>query len=1217
MSEFQENQVQSDHPQETVSKARKRRGRRLLKWTLIPVGSLVGLLLLAILGVAFVLTPARLTPIVNEWAGRYLQAEVRFDTVRLSLLKHFPHVTLQLVEGEIVSHAFNGLPDSLRAEIPASVDTLLRFDRFTATVNLNALMASRLVIRQLELERPRIRAYVAANGKANWEIYTSDTTATDSTASTDLDFMIRRLKLNRAELQYESVPDSLYGQVSLDHLSLRGGRGHRYRVDLAAQATLHRDTLRLCDTLPLQLQGGFAYDVRQPLRLALDSLRVAVDDLPATFTGTVEVVGDSINGDLNCRMQPWRLQSIVDLIPSQMMPRMRHFQTSLTADFNTTIRGTYLLSSGKLPVVSLDCKVDGGYLRYEGARASIDQLVLDLSMYYHPLKPDSTGLELRRFRVDGSGVNLSASASAWNLTGNTRLKTQLEGSLDLDRIGTLFPFPQGIRAHGTVGLKLQANVRKDQLNLRQIGQSKINARIDLNNFLLDMPEDTILLAAQGGHIFFGANENRMSRDSLTIPPGEQVVYVGVQADSLHVLYKYRMAVKASGARITAQNAASAFSGDSTVIHPFKGVAETRYLEINTLDSTWVKTEDAMTSFTIRPSSEDPTVPHLALSVGAMTLTMKSQANFYQLNGTDVRLEATLSRLNRKGQRMRVEQLRDSLQQVYPTVPRDSLFAHVAALHRKVRVPDDFAAEDIDMKLDDRITALLWRWNAQGSIYAINGHVGTPYFPLRTSLRNVDITFTTDEVDLNGTRIEAGSSQMELTGKISGLRRALSGRGRLNIGMQLVSDTLDVNELLLAANAGMVYAESDQRHKDSVLRALNEANLEQMYVDTTEAETGGGLLVIPANVDATFDVEVNHGIYADIVLRKLLGELIVRDRCLQLNGLKAVTDAGEMSLTALYATRSRSDITAGFDLEMHRMQVERLIRSVPSVDTLLPMLRSFEGVVDCQLAATVALDTAMNFILPTLRGVGRIHGDSLVLLDGETFSEIARMMRFKNRKRNLIDHISVEMIMRDNQIELFPFVIEMDRYQAAVSGIQRLDMSFDYHISVLKSPIPFRLGINISGTPDKFKWKLCRARYKSANVPTYVELIDSTRLNLRHTLTDVFRRGVQAASLSRLQAASTVDAPAEMEGAEENLTAADSVLLQQNGVLPGDTVSTADTVGLNASPATLTTPDPTLERGAEPDASAEDLTPAERRRQRREARRAAKQREATLPEEMSL
>lgn len=67
--------------------------------------------------------------------------------------------------------------------------------------------------------------------------------------------------------------------------------------------------------------------------------------------------------------------------------------------------------------------------------------------------------------------------------------------------------------------------------------------------------------------------------------------------------------------------------------------------------------------------------------------------------------------------------------------------------------------------------------------------------------------------------------------------------------------------------------------------------------------------------------------------------------------------------------------------MQNIQVARLIKLVPSVDTLLPMLRSFEGVVDCQMAATAALDTAMNIMMPTLNAACRIHGQDMVLLDG--------------------------------------------------------------------------------------------------------------------------------------------------------------------------------------------------------------------------------------------
>ncbi len=1161
-----------DGPKAAPSRKPRRALRRTLRWTAIPLASLLGLLALVVLGLWMFLTPGRLTPMVEKMAGEYLHAELHFDTIQLSLFKHFPHITLEAKRGEIISTVFRDGPDSLRAGVPRRADSLLRFERFSLTLNANALLAKKIAIRRIALESPEAYAYVSPAGKANWEIYDADTTASDTT-QLDWGLFVRRLMVRgKGLITYESAPDALWAQIELDSLTLRGRRDNRYKIGLACRASLQQDTLRLCDTLPLDLHGGFTFDLKQPDRVSMQELALNAAGLPAVLDGTLAYSADSVAGDLAVRMNPWELQRLIGLVPEQMAPEAKNVTTDLTADFNAQVRGSYCFASGKLPWLRLDCLIDKGSLRYRGVKATLDRLKLDMSAYYHPARPDSTGVVVRHLTLRGSGMTLQGSASAWNLEGNTRMQTDLEGTVDLDAVRAMYPLPNNIEARGTVGFKLKADVRKNQLNPRQIGQGHINASLDLDNFLLNMPEDTILLLAHGGRIRFGANESRQRREGdALIPPGEQVVYLSLRADSLDVNYKEQIEVLASGVRMRAQNAASAFGGDTTVIHPFGGSAEVRYLELNTLDSTWIKTEEATLAFKFQPSPENPAIPKMNLEVGAMGLAFKNQADLYQLHGTDLRLEASMVDMNRAGRR---ERMLDSLQQVYPAVPRDSLLVQLRARNQaqnrarreraQARPADDFASEDIDMTVDKEIGDLLRKWNAKGSIYAIHGDASTPYFPLPTALKNVDIAFTTDEVDLNGTRILAGNSQMQLTGKIANLKRALRGRGHLRVDMKLVADTLDLNELILAANAGLLYAESDSSFKEQVIQGTGDNVAQAMAeADKAEAQTAGqsALIVIPSNVEATFDLEVTHGIYADIVLRSLTGEMTMRDRCLRLNELKAVTDVGEMDLTALYATRSRTDITAGFDLEMHRVKVDRLIDVLPSVDTLLPMLRSFEGVVDCELAATVALDTAMNFLLPTLQGVGRIHGDSMVLLDGETFTEIAKMMKFKNKKRNMIDHISVEMIIRDNQIELFPFVIEMDRYRAAVSGIQCLDMSFNYHISVLHSPLPFRLGVNIFGTPDKYKFRLGRARYKSINVPSYVELIDSTRLNLRQTLQDVFRRGVEAASLKSLHSATNVSLPSEYTAPEEGLSTADSLLLREQGILPGDTVLSTDSVSV--------------------------------------------------------
>jgi hypothetical protein len=83
-------------------------------------------------------------------------------------------------------------------------------------------------------------------------------------------------------------------------------------------------------------------------------------------------------------------------------------------------------------------------------------------------------------------------------------------------------------------------------------------------------------------------------------------------------------------------------------------------------------------------------------------------------------------------------------------------------------------------------------------------------------------------------------------------------------------------------------------------------------------------------------------------------------------------------------------------------------------------------------------------------------------------------------------------------------MKMDRYTAAISGKQDLEMNFDYHISVLKSPIPMKMGININGNMDDFKFRIGKAQYKDTNLPVYSKLIDSTRVNLLEQIKNIYK-----------------------------------------------------------------------------------------------------------------
>ena len=114
-------------------------------------------------------------------------------------------------------------------------------------------------------------------------------------------------------------------------------------------------------------------------------------------------------------------------------------------------------------------------------------------------------------------------------------------------------------------------------------------------------------------------------------------------------------------------------------------------------------------------------------------------------------------------------------------------------------------------------------------------------------------------------------------------------------------------------------------------------------------------------------------------------------------------------------------------------------------------------------------------------------------------------------------------IKDNTLEVFPFVIKMDRYMLALSGIQNLDMLYRYHASLIKSPFLIRLGVDIYGPDfDNMKFKIGKAKYKNGNVPVFTTVVDQTKINLAESIRNIFDKGVDAAVRENIRQAAILD-----------------------------------------------------------------------------------------------
>ena len=375
------------------------------------------------------------------------------------------------------------------------------------------------------------------------------------------------------------------------------------------------------------------------------------------------------------------------------------------------------------------------------------------------------------------------------------------------------------------------------------------------------------------------------------------------------------------------------------------------------------------------------------------------------------------------------------------------------------------------------------WTPKGIIGFHRMAFRTPECALPIQVQKTSVTVNDRVITLRNATMRIGKSDITATGSIHDLYGAMRHHKLLRAKLDVSSEQLDCNQLIRS-----ISLPSDTLAAES---------------DTVSTEVK--LFVIPKNLDFELQTDFRKVFYEKVTFNDVRGAVDIRNQSVYLKQLSMKGMGSDMNTTLVYQAKSPEEGFAGFDFRLHNINIGKLVDFAPSLDTIVPTLRSFEGTVDFNVAAAASLDSALNIKIPTMRSAIHVKGDSLVLMDGETFAEISKKFFFKNKKRNMIDSISVNIGIKDGNVTVYPFEISMDRYRAAVGGTQGLDMKFDYHISILKSPIPFKLGLNISGTLDDMKFKLGKARYKDAVTPAEVHKVDSAIVNMGQQIAEDFKK----------------------------------------------------------------------------------------------------------------
>ncbi|WMI65778.1 AsmA-like C-terminal region-containing protein [Aestuariibaculum sp. YM273] len=359
---------------------------------------------------------------------------------------------------------------------------------------------------------------------------------------------------------------------------------------------------------------------------------------------------------------------------------------------------------------------------------------------------------------------------------------------------------------------------------------------------------------------------------------------------------------------------------------------------------------------------------------------------------------------------------------------------------------------------------LWEPSGNLSFKSIYAHAPEYVYNLKTS--ESGIAFVNDNITLNRTKINFGDTDMTLTGELKHARGFQNGE-LVTANLKVESNFTDANQLMLALappETGEIVTAKDEVVLDSV-KAAN-------------VTPGKRIFRIPKQCDFKFSTYVKAFRMGFININDIHGEMTVKDGVVNMNNINLTTLSANMDAYMKYNPKSNTEANLDFRFYISQIDMNQINDVVPVMDTLFPAIKSFEGKADFRIKGNVLLNENLDFKLPTLRGVAALKARDIMVINDPAFNDVAKAISFKPKQKNPVKTFDAEVEFKKGEVQILPALLEVDKYRIALGGVQRIDMSYDYHVSVLKSPIPIKMGVDISGSNfSDYHIKLVKAKYK--------------------------------------------------------------------------------------------------------------------------------------------
>ncbi len=322
---------------------------------------------------------------------------------------------------------------------------------------------------------------------------------------------------------------------------------------------------------------------------------------------------------------------------------------------------------------------------------------------------------------------------------------------------------------------------------------------------------------------------------------------------------------------------------------------------------------------------------------------------------------------------------------------------------------------------------------EGTVNLTNFLYESPGLTQQVKIPEGKMTFSPQAVNLSGLSINIGQSDFRLSGNVTNYLNYLFKEGTLAGTLQLNSTQVNMNELLRL----QVAKEDQQPQKTDATKKSREEQEEILVFD------------VPANVDFTFQSDIQRVIFERMPITDVKGLITARKGKLVLDGLNMRMLDGGLKLSGSYENTAENKPLFDFSFDLSDIDIPKAYQTLLSVQRMIPIAGNSQGKFNISLNVNGQLTPGFGILASSVDGSGLFNTVNLQIIESPLFKQLKGLLKSEKLNNVKIDDFRAFVEVEKGAIKLKPFRTKVAGQETTISGNLNLenliDMRLDFNV----------------------------------------------------------------------------------------------------------------------------------------------------------------------------